>query len=269
MYLYPEIFIFLALIGCAAGLLAGLLGIGGGIITVPALLLTFYLLGVSSPYLMHVALGTSLGAMVFTSAFSALAHFRKKGVNWYFFRTIAPGIIIGAIFGALIADNLTSGKLQMICGFAECLVGFYFLFPQKSHGLEGDHQKPKSVVFLVPIGICIGAISSILGIGGGIITVPILVAFGVHFRNAISTSAVLGFLIASIGAISYLSLGLGKETVPGSIGYLYLPGFFIIGFFSSLMASFGAKLAYILPVNILRKVFAVVLIIIGFNMIFK
>lgn len=264
-----EVFLLLAATGGIAGLLAGLLGIGGGIIVVPSLVLTFYLLDYSSPYVMHVALGTSLGGMVITSGFSALAHLKKRGVNWHFFKPILPGIILGAVLGAFIADYLPSKQLRIISGVAEILIGLYFLLPHQGQGIEGIHIEHAPLFLLFPIGIGIGAISSILGIGGGIITVPILVAFGVHLRNAISTSAVLGFFIAVLGAITYLALGVGKETLPESIGYVFIPGFLAIGFFSSLTAAYGAKLAYTLPVNLLRRIFAVILILIGIRMLWQ
>lgn len=267
MIVYLGIFILVALIGSLAGLLAGLLGIGGGLITVPALLLSFHLIGLSSPELMHVALGTSLGAMIFTSASSAWAHIKKGGVDWRFFSFLAPGVVGGAILGALTADSLPSAQLQIISGCAEWAIGLYFLFSARKEEVIAANTQP--VVLFIPIGIAIGAISSIVGIGGGIITVPILVAFNVPMRSAISTSAALGFLIAFIGALSFLALGIGKETIPGSIGFLYLPGFFTIGFFSVLSAPKGAALAYTLPVELLRKIFALFLMLIGTAMILR
>lgn len=255
------------LVGGLAGLLGGLLGIGGGIITVPSLLLVFHLMGYTSSYTTQVAVGTSLGAMVFTSAFSAWAHYQKQGVNWSFFRHMALSIILGAILGALIADIIPSKKLQMICGIAECCVGLYFLLPNPQKDNQGEMVEPPRPLLLFPIGIAVGTISSILGIGGGIITVPILTAFGVHLRNAISTSAVLGFLIACVGAITFLSLGFTLTTFPHSLGFLYLPGFFLIGLSSALTTFYGAHLTYTLPIQKLRIIFALIMIAIGIIMI--
>jgi len=266
---YTEIYIFLALIGLIAGLLSGLLGIGGGIITVPALLFSLHFVGFSSPYLMHVALGTSLGAMIFTSASSAWAHIKKKGVNWHYFFSLLPGTIVGVILGAFLADYLPGKKLQHFSGFVECLFGLYFIFRKEGKEIESDHKKPRSNSLSFPIGVVIGGLSSILGIGGGIMTVPLLIGLGMHFRNAVSTSAVQGFIIALIGAVSFLSLGIGKETIPNTIGYLYLPGFFIIGFSSILSTFLGAHLTYTLPIASLNKIFGLALFLIGIAMILK
>jgi uncharacterized protein len=248
-------------IGIVAGFLGGLLGIGGGLVVVPALLLIFYLFDFPTAYAMQVAVGTSLGAMVFTAASSAWAHYKQKGVYWRSFIYLAPGIVLGAILGAFIADYLPSKQLMFIFGFFITIIGIYFLFQNKIE----ENQEEKTLHFSVMsgIGILIGSISSVLGIGGGIITVPLLAAIGVPLRNAISTSAVAGFLIALIGAASFLLLGLNHTTFPESIGYLYIPAFFVIGLSATITAPFGAKLAYTLPTFVLRRVFGVVLCIVG------
>ena len=120
--------IIYVLIGLTAGLLGGLLGIGGGLVTVPSLLFAFHFLGLKFNHVMQVVVGTSLAAMVFTAASSALAHIFKKGVNWEFFFALAPGIIVGAILGAWIADILPSSKLELIFGIFMCAIGLYFIF---------------------------------------------------------------------------------------------------------------------------------------------
>lgn len=258
--------ILYCVIGIFAGLLGGLLGIGGGLITVSSLFYTFQWLGFPEEQRMHVIIGTSLGAMIFTSASSAWAHTVQKGVLWHHFRSLAPGIMIGALLGAGTADLLSSKKLEIIFGVSVCLIGIYFLLPSKHQEQETDDCTTYPFLFFIS-GILIGAISTILGIGGGLLVVPFLTLFRTPLRNAISTSAVLGFLVALVGATTFLSLGFQELTLSGTVGYLYLPALVAIGITSSLFAPFGARLAYTLPVAILRKVFGVVLIIVGSLMI--
>jgi uncharacterized protein len=263
---FIEIAIF-SIIGVLAGFSGGLFGIGGGLIAVPCLLLTFHYLGFPSAHAMQMALGTSLGAMVFTAGSSAWAHYRQKGVLWDLFRSLAPGIVIGAILGALIADFLPSRLLAIIFGVFTVLIGSYFLLPDVFFKNQ-NHLNQPGICGMRTISIIIGALSSILGIGGGIITVPVLTAFGIPIKNAISTSAATGFLIAIVGALSFLFFGLNQDSHSGAVGYVYLPAFFFIGLTSSILAPWGAKLAYLLPTHILTNVFGCFLIIVGIVMVY-
>lgn len=261
-------FILYALIGVFAGFSGGLLGIGGGLVAVPGLFLIFQWQSFPESLMMQQAIGTSLAAMFFTAASSAIAHSLKKGVNWHLFRLLAPGVIVGSVFGALIADRLPSRELMFIFGISECLIGAYFLIPQLNRDKESSSTTPRTVIFLI-LGILIGSISTILGIGGGVITVPVLTAFRTPLKNAISTSAATGFLIALIGAASFFLLGLRQPVLNGSAGYIYLPAFIAIGITSSLFAPLGAKLAYALPSERLKHVFGIFLLIVGISMLFK
>ena len=161
--------LFYCSVGLAAGFLSGLLGVGGGMLVVPVLLATFYFLDFPQETIMQTAIGTSLAAMVVTSGASAWAHL--KGVIWFLFKALTPGIILGAILGALVAHMLSTKYLQLIFGLFICLFGTYFLLTAKFNEVEGK-IKP-SLMILRLIGLIIGVISSILGIGGGIITVPL------------------------------------------------------------------------------------------------
>lgn len=258
----PLIFFIYLLIGTLAGFSAGLLGIGGGLVTVPALILVFTLLDFPEAYLMQMAIGTSLAAMVFTAASSAWAHHLKKGVYWHLFVLLLPGIIIGSILGALAANHLSSKELKLVFGVFECLIGLYFLLglEEKVQKSQGDPVRPFTFII---IGFLIGFVSTLLGIGGGILTVPILIRLCIPLRNAISTSAATGFIIALIGAISFLVLGFNQHTPIGTFGYVYLPAFIFIAVTSTLMAPIGAKYTYSLPVKQLRHVFGGVLIAVG------
>lgn len=258
--------IFYVLIGALAGFLGGLLGIGGGLVAVPSLALTFWMLNFPSATVMHLAVGTSLGAMVFTAAASAYAHYLKNGIQWHYFRALSPGIIVGAIVSALIAGNLSNRALELFFGVSACLIGLYYCFspPRPEEG----HMKAPHFAGLVAIGVVIGAISTILGIGGGIVTVPILMEFRMPMKNAIATSAATGFLIAITGAFSFLLIGIHETVVEGSVGYLYLPAFFLIGMAALLTAPMGARFAYTLPTSMLRSIFGVCLLTTGLAMVF-
>ena len=251
MVSFLEFLIFL-IVGLAAGFISGLLGIGGGMIVVPSLLVTFYLLSLYPDNAMQTAIGTSLAAMVLTAWSSAWAHW--KHVNLSLFKALAPGIIFGAIVGAIIAHLLPTKHLQFVFGIFICLFGIYFLLTAKIQEIESKTQ-PHYLILSI-IGVAIGAISSILGIGGGIITVPLLTFFGASLKHAISTSAVTGFLIAFFGAMHSCSTG-----------YVYIPAFIIIGLAAAMMAPLGAKFAYTTSPIILKRVFGIYQIAIGLLMI--
>lgn len=222
--IYFSLFLIFVCVGVAAGFLSGLLGVGGGMVVVPSLLVIFHFIGFPAENMMQTAIGTSLAAMVFTSGASAWAH--HKRVNWLLFKELVPGIILGAILGAVIAHLLPTQQLQVVFGIFVCLFGTYFLMTAKIKEIEGK-IKPHYLIMSL-IGLAIGSISSILGIGGGIITVPMLIFCGSSLLNAISTSAATGFLIAIVGAISFLYLGLTHGAAE-SFGYIYLPAFIVIG----------------------------------------
>jgi uncharacterized membrane protein YfcA len=244
------------LIGAIAGLLAGLLGIGGGLVVVPSLyaILTF----IPLEYRLKIAIGTSLGAMIFTAGASFISHSYRKGVNWTYFRLLLPGVIIGAIIGAFIAFVLPGRWLELVFGVGFCLIGLYFLFP--------DSQKTPFIhPYHLLAGLVIGTLSSILGIGGGILTVPYLTWIRTPLREAIGTSAALGLPIALVGAFSFFVLG--QES--GGTGYLYLPALGFIALTSTILAPFGAYLAYLLPTSILKRLFGIFLCAVGLYMLIR
>jgi len=258
-------YILYAIVGMLSGVLAGLLGISGGLITVPCLFIIFKFTGLPQEFLMHMAIGTSLAAMVFNSFSSALYHHKKGSVLWTTAKKMLGGIIIGSIIGALIAHVLSGVILEIIFGLFALILGVRFFrnVPLK----EGDARLP-STLALNGIGIGIGGLSNILGIGGGVVTVPILLHYQVSAQKAIGTSAATGFIITLIGAIAYLLFGLQHKMPVESIGYVNLPAFFVISIVSFLFAPFGVKLAHKLPTLKLRCYFGVVLIFTGLSMIF-
>ena len=253
-----------ALVGALAGILGGLLGIGGGVITVPCLYLLFRYLDYPQADVMYLAIGTSLAAMIFNTLASTWAHNKRKGVLWDVFRQMALGLISGSLIGALVAEMLSGGVLKMVFGLFLCVLGYYFWKKHTEHAQA--HRIPKKWPFFLWSG-AIGAVSNILGIGGGTLILPFLVAHKVPTKKAIGTSAACSLLVTTIGAFSYLILGLKTIQIPQDIGYIDLPSFIIIGVVSFFTAPFGAKLAQKCSVQSIRRIFSIVLFLTGILML--
>lgn len=251
-------------VGAVAGIIAGLLGLGGGIVIVPALFFIFIQLDFPEPVLMHLAVATSLATIIFTAISSTLAHHRKGAVLWPVVRLLVPGIVAGALLGAVIADYMPSEHMRMAFGIFELLValqiGFEFR-PDSARQLPGNSGMSLA-------GGVIGSLSTLLGIGGGTLTVPYLVWCNVNIRNAVAVSAACGLPIALAGCIGMVITGWDNAHLPpNSIGYVYWPAALCILLASVLTAPLGARLAHALPLATLKKTFAVVLAIIGLRML--
>lgn len=254
------------LIGILAGLLSGLLGIGGGIVTIPLLLVVFTQIGIPSAEIMHLAIGTSLAAMVFNTFSASYSHYKKEAVLFHIVKPMGLGIIIGAIAGAVIARIASSSFLQIFFGIFEVLFGIRFLLPEAKIKKE---KKLPSFWGLSVISISVTTLSTMLGLGGGIVNVPILTHFNIPVKKAIGTSSALSFLISLFGALFFLLVGMHSTPIEDSVGYLYIPAFLIISIISFFVAPFGAKLAHILPTKILKRIFGLALLVAGLVMIFK
>lgn len=259
-----EILILLIL-GIAAGLLAGLLGVGGGLIIVPILVWVFQSHpDIPADRLMHLAIGTSLATIVITSLSSIYAHHRKAAIWWPTAWRLMPGIIVGALLGAVIADLLPNDILKFFFSLFVLAVAWQLgLGAQPSPG----RQLPNWPV-MNTVGLGIGSVSSLVGIGGGSMTVPFLVWCNVPMRNAVATSAVEGFPIALSGAFGFILMGWTETSLPvGATGYVYWPAFFAIVPTSLLFAPVGAKLAHTVPVKQLKQFFAVFLLLVGLKLL--
>ncbi|MDH5785896.1 MAG: sulfite exporter TauE/SafE family protein [Chromatiales bacterium] len=258
-----EWLIYLAT-GAFAGTLAGLLGVGGGLIIVPILALTFAAQGVNPEIQMHLAIGTSLATIIFTSLSSVYAHHKHGAVEWPIFRAITPGIIIGALAGAFIARAIPTLSLRTLFGLFELFVAVQMalsLKPAAHRGLPGR-------VGMSGAGIVIGAISALVGIGGGTLTVPFLLWCNVTIQRAIATSAAVGLPIAVGGATGFVLSGWGHHKLPEwSSGYLYWPALLGIVMASTLFAPLGATLAHRLPTVLLKRLFALLLFALALRMI--
>ena len=260
-----EVIISLLILGVVAGILAGLLGVGGGLVIVPVIVWIFgQRADFPADYLLHIAIGTSLATIVVTSISSVIAHHKKGAVRWDIVQRIVPGLIIGALLGAVIADALPHQELKMF------FAGFVLLAALKmllNIDPPASHQLPKAFGLNIA-GTVIGSISAIVGIGGGTLTVPFLAWCNVPMRNAVATSSSCGLPIALAGAIGFIVTGWGTQGLPEwSLGYVYLPAFIAIVPTSMLFAPVGAKLAHSIPVKRLKQVFAILLLIVGTRML--
>ncbi len=253
------------LLGCMAGMIGGLLGLGGGIVIVPAVLFLFIQQDFPAEILMHMAVATSLATIIFTSMSSTIAHHSRGAVLWQQVKLLVPGIMIGGILGAVIADHMQSDFLRLGFGIFELFVAFQIWFSIKPSAQRELPQKKGMVV----AGGGIGALSTLLGIGGGTITVPFLVWCNVNMRNAVATSAACGLPIAVVGTAAMIFTGWNNEYLPyGAIGYVYWPAAVVIVVTSILFAPLGAKLAHKMPVVMLKRIFAVVLACVGLVMLY-
>lgn len=259
-----EVVIIYLLLGAFAGLVAGLLGVGGGLIIVPVLVFIFTGQGVAEHLIVHLAVGTSLATIVFTSISSVRAHHQHGAVLWPVFWQLTPGIVIGAWLGALFADVLASDQLRRFFGVFELLVAIQMTFNVKPR----PHRQLPGRAGMVGAGSVIGAISAIVGIGGGTMTVPFLVWCNVAMRKAVATSSACGLPIAVAGATGFIVTGWNAVELPAySSGYVYWPAFAGIVIASILSAPLGARLAHRLPAAQLKRIFAVLLYILGLRML--
>jgi len=255
-----EVILLFLLLGGVVGLLAGLFGVGGGIVTVPVLILGLPLVGVPMSHAIHMAVGTSLATIVITSISSIRAHHKRGGVIWPSFWRLTPGILIGAWLGGVIANMMAGPVLQRIFGVFAMLVGLRMLLLNHTDG----QIRPVSVFVTGLMGLVIGTVSAMVGIGGGAITVPFLHATGVEMKRAVATSSACGLPIALAGAGSFVVAGWGVEDLPaGSAGFVYWPVALIIVLTSALLAPVGAALAHRLPATRLQRFFALLLMLIG------
>lgn len=257
-----DILLYL-LLGAAAGLLAGLLGIGGGLITVPALAYLFPTQGIAPQSVMHLAIGTSLAAMTVTTAMSAYAHHRHGAVNWSVWRHMVAGLALGSMAGALAVDYLRTDTLRVVFGVFELLLAAHIAFGDRS----ARRSALPSPVKIATASLLIGAVCALLGIGGGLFVVPYLLWHGINMRAAVSTSAATGVAIAGAGALTFLVLGMDAPHASNTWGHIHQTAFAGLAIGSLITAPLGARLAHRLPAQQLRRVFAVFIGILGVIMV--
>jgi uncharacterized protein len=250
-------------IGATVGFLAGLLGIGGGMIMVPMLFFVFSAKGFPAQHIMHLSLATSMATIVLTSLSSVRAHHRHGAVDWPVARAMAPGIVAGALGAALVAGFIPTRPLAIFFTafmFYAAAQMFIEVKPKPSRQLPG-------AAGLFGAGAMIGGVSSVLAAGGAFLSIPFLARCNVPLKRAIGTAAANGFPIAVAGTAGYVLNGLRMPELPeGSLGFVYLPALAIIVAASMPVAPIGAKLAHRLPVKRLRIVFALMLLALAVRM---
>lgn len=258
-----EVILYL-LTGAAAGLSAGLLGIGGGLIIVPILYFIFNQQPLPPQHVMHMALATSLATIIVTSIASAWAHHKRNAVLWPIVFNLSPGIIIGAWLGATFASKLSSDVLRPVFGVFELLVAVHLLINYK----PAAHTTSIPRIRSISGGVVIGSLSSIVGIGGGTLTVPFLLWHNISIKNAVASSAACGFPIAVAGTAAYVISGWNVAALPGNtLGYVNLSAFALIIITSMITAPAGASLAHRLPEKTLRLSFALFLLALSLKML--
>jgi len=256
---------YLAL-GAIAGFLAGMFGVGGGLVLVPVLIFLFDSQLFPAEHLMHLALGTSMAAILFTSLASLRAHHQHGAVNWRVVRNITPGILIGTGFGALLAAYIPTRGLAIFFALFVYVVAAQITLgvrPRASRQLPG-------AAGMTLTGAITGCLGSLVSIGGGSIVVPFLVWCNISLRNAIGTSAAIGFPVAVGGTIGYIFIGMNIPVLPAySLGYVYLPALIWIALASSITAPLGAKATHRMKTNLLRYLFALLLMVLATKMLWK
>jgi uncharacterized protein len=259
----PILLLFTAM-GAVGGLLAGLLGIGGGMFLVPALTLIFAALGVAPQLCVKMAVATSLASILATSASSVAAHHRRGAVLWPVALRLAPGLVLGSVLGPFVARALSAQTMTIAFAVFVTYSAVQLLMdrkPKPTRELPGTWG-------LAAVGSCIGILSSLVGAGGGFVSVPFMTWCNVRIHNAVATSAALGLPIAFAGTTGYVLSGWDLQGAPPfSLGYIYLPALLAIAAASVLLAPVGARLAHQMNVRQLKRAFALLLLALAATMV--
>lgn len=252
-------------IGAFAGILAGLLGAGGGLVLVPAFFYVFTLLGYDSPQLMQLCLGTSLATIIVTSLRSVIAHDKKGAVEWDILKGWGIGIALGAIMGVLVATALRSEILQAIFGILAVIVGLYLTFGR--HHWRLGNRMPTGIARAV-LSPAIGFLSVLMGIGGGSFGVPTMTLFNVPIHKAVATAAGFGVIIAVPSVIAFLFVDIAVAP-PFTVGAVNFLAFGAVIATSLITAPWGAALAHKMDPGPLKRTFGIFLILVALNMLRK
>lgn len=254
------------LLGIFGGFVAGLFGVGGGLTLVPFMYMLFVAQNFPAEHVMHLALGTSMATIVFTSISSMRAHHAHGAVRWDIVKTMAPGLVLGTFGGSLVAGQVPTGPMTVIFVVIVYYASAQMILDFKPHA---HRQMPGGVGRFVAGGV-IGAISSLVAAGGGFLSVPFMLFCNVAIHNAVGTSAALGFPIAVAGAVGYMAAGWNEAGLPAhTFGYVYLPAFVGIVVMNITMAPFGARLAHRLPVKKLKRAFGAFLALLASKMLYS
>lgn len=257
----------LALTGVISGLFAGLLGIGGGAIIVPMLGFALELMGFDSDVIQHVAVGTSLAIIIPTGISSALSHHKRGAVDVRVLKLWAPVIVVATLLGGLMAKWYTGDTLRIVFGVMAIFIAANIVLPFQQRLI--GHLSASATTHRL-FAAAVGYLSALMGIGGGSFSVPTIAALGATMHQAVGTSAAIGVFIAISGTIGFVVSGWGATGLPPlSVGYINVPALLLIGVLAAATAPLGAALAHRLDQKTLKRVFAVFLLLVGLNMIWK
>lgn len=262
----PLTILALLAMGCFGGFAAGLLGIGGGMILVPFITMILVARGVPDELVVHMAIATSLGTIMFTSLSSVRAHHKHGAVVWRIVKLLAPGILIGSTIGPWIGKQMNTATLSVFFGVFVAFSATQMLINKKP---AAARDLPKAPGMFAAGGV-IGVLAGLVGAGGGFVSVPFMTWCGVRIHQAVATSAALGFPIALAGTLANIVYGWGEPGLPAySLGFIYVPALLIIVAASVVMAPIGARTAHKMPVRQLQRVFAVILYSLAAYMFYK
>ncbi len=261
-----EWYVAYLILGTVAGFLGGLFGIGGGTILVPVLLMLFEAQGFPADQQMHLALGSSMAVILFTALSSLLKHHQHGAVDWRVVRSITPGILAGTALGATFAAAIPARGLGIVFALFVYFAAAQILFDLRPHAAR---QLPgRSGMSLA--GAFTGWVSSLVSIGGGTVVIPFLIWCNVPLRRAIGTASAIGFPVAFGGTLGYIAIGSHVDGLPGThLGYVYLPALFWVALASVVAAPFGARASHRMKLEILRKLFAVLLLALATKLLLK
>lgn len=256
--------LFIFSVGAVAGFIAGLFGIGGGIVIVPALIFGLKAQGIDESLVIHMAIGTSLATIAVTGASSAFGHWQKGAVSRGMLAGMLPGLMAGAVLGGVIASLIQAAMLELFFGLFLIVIAIRMMVTQK----PPTAGEVASRWAMGAAGTVIGAFSALFGVGGGVLSVPWLIRSGATLKRAIGTSAACGFPIAVFGALTFLVTGLDAAALPAyATGYLYWPAFLGMVVCSVPTARLGVMAAHYLPSTLLKRLFSFLILLIGLRLV--
>lgn len=263
-----ETLLLYLLMGALSGLLAGLFGIGGGLVLIPALVFAFAAAGLPDAVRMQLVIGTSLATITLTSLVSAYSHHRHGAVQWPYFARLAPGLVLGTGLGAALAHQLPSASLQSIFAILTLVLAVRIAFFNRMP--EAGQAPDSASLWLLAAGLALGLLPGLAGIGGGLVLVPFLLWRGLTPGQAVATSSACMPPIGLAGALAYGVMGQSVAGLPaGSLGYVYLPAMLAMAAGSMLLAPLGARLAHRLPRVWLQRGFAGLMAVVGVMMLIE
>ena len=266
MNLDPLLLTQLLVLGCVTGFLAGLLGIGGGMVLVPLLTLLLTIQGFPAEAIIKIAVASSLATICFTSLSSVRAHHRRGMVRWDVVKLLAPGIVAGSLIGPMIAKQMSAQLMTLLFAVFVTFSATQMFIDKKP---KPTRQLPQGAGMFGTGGL-IGILSALVGAGGGFVSVPFMTWCNVKIHNAVATSAALGFPIALAGTVGYIFAGWNiTDLPPGTFGFIYLPALVVIAISSVITAPLGARAAHALDVKQLKRAFAAMLYVLAVYMFYK